>query len=111
MRLPFGNPAAHAWERGFLHHLETELHRASQQGLRDLLERIQVTAQTRFDTHCPTVPDMQGRGIVGRCSLILAAYREMNAALGDEDAARDLVKSAMFQSYKTFGEWMNRLLL
>ena len=50
MRLSFGNPAANAWGRSFLRHLQTELSSIVCQESQDVLTRTRVAAQALFDS-------------------------------------------------------------
>jgi hypothetical protein len=54
---------------------------------------------------------MQARSIIGMCSLVLAAYREVATTLNNRKTALDIVKAAFHENYRTFGEMMNRPLL
>jgi len=111
MRMSFGNPYANAWGKGFLRHIQTELNKTLPKSSQEILERTRLAAQALYDSRRRTLPDMQARTILGMCSLVLTAYRELNVALDNQQSALDVVKTAVFQNYERFGKFMNRPLL
>jgi len=111
MRVSFGSLSANAWGRSFLRHFAAEVNNAVPNGGRDLVERTRTAAQALFDGHRQTLPDTQARTILGMCSLVLAGYRELGAALGDSQTAFTIVKAAFHQTHQTFAKFMYRPLL
>jgi len=111
MRLSLGNPFVNAWGKGFLRHLTTELNRTFPNSIQEILERTRLTAQALYDSRSQTLPDRQAGTILGMCSLVLAAYRELKITLGNQQSALDVVKAAVHRNYEAFGKFMNRPLL
>jgi hypothetical protein len=111
MRVSFGSLTANTWGRSFLRHFAAEVNKAAPNGNRDLVERTHAAAQALFDSCRQTLPDAQAQTVLGMCSLVLAGYRELKAALGDSQTALNVLKAAFSQTYQTFGKFMYRPLL
>jgi hypothetical protein len=57
------------------------------------------------------MPDKQARMIVGMCSLVLAAYRELCAGGLDSKEASEVARRAFFRTYQTPTRLMTRVML
>lgn len=111
MKVAFGSLQANGWGRTFLRHLGREI-RASLPGEPGpVLERVRDAAQQLFDAESSSLPDKQGRMILGMCAVVLAAYRELGTLTGDAQRAYSLVEAAFRKSYQTLFKLMYASLL
>ena len=111
MKVAFGSLQANGWGKTFLRHLGREIEASLPGEPRPVLERVRDAAQQLFDAESSSLPDKQGRMILGMCVVVLAAYRELGTLTGDAQRAYSLVEAAFRKSYQTLFKLMYASLL
>lgn len=102
VKVSFQSSTANAWAGSFLRSLDAELDQLREADARRLVPRVCHTAQSLFNEQCHELPDAQSCTVLGMCSLILSAYRELSAELGSTGQAFDHVERSFDQAYQAF---------
>ena len=76
-----------------------------------VLARVRDAAQQLFDGESPSLPDKQGRVILGMCAVVLAVYRKLSTVTVDAQHVYSLVEAAFRKSYQTLFKLMYGSLL
>lgn len=101
-KVSFQSPTANAWGASFLRHLNAELVKLSLENHPVFMQRVVESAQAKFDAHFPALPDVPSRTVLGICSLILSAYRELLDQLGSKTRAFEMVERGVDRAYQSF---------
>ena len=110
MRVSFGTTTANAFGNRFLRHLGVEA-KAAVSNPHAVLRNSRDAAQRLFDARRGSLPDKQAQMIVGVCSLVLAAYRELGAGGLDSKAAFEIARRGFYRTYQTPTKLMTRAML
>lgn len=101
-RVFFQSATANAWARSFLLQLRRELERTSLPDQRQHLARVCYQTQTLFNARCQKLPDVSSYTALGMCGLLLTAYRELLAELGNPGQAFGIVERSFDHAYQAF---------
>ncbi|HEV3304678.1 MAG TPA: L-2-amino-thiazoline-4-carboxylic acid hydrolase [Planctomycetaceae bacterium] len=110
MRLRFGSFAASQWARGFLRNCRNVM-KPLVTDVSDVESRIRRQAQVLFDAKVAALPDKKGRLILAMCSLVLAAFRELEHDLKETAVAYDAVRQSFAMTYPAPMVWLFRVWL
>jgi len=110
MRISFGTMMANAWGNRFLRHLAVEA-RTAVSNPDAVVRNSRDAAQRLFDGRTGSMPDKQARMIVGMCSMVLAAYRELCAGGLDSKQASETARRAFYRTYQAPTKLMTRVML
>lgn len=110
MRLKFGTFMANSWARGFLKNCRRTM-KPLVGDMNALEADIKRQAREIFDDSVDALPDKKGRMILAMCSVVLAAYRQLNQRLDDPSVAFDTVRLTFERTYPTPMRWSCRLWL
>lgn len=97
MRTDFGSRAVNAWGKAFLRRLGEELPTGDDP--RPLLIRVRDEAHRLFRERATDFPHPKTRLIIALGALILAGYRQILAATGDEAVAFETVRRAFRRTH------------
>lgn len=106
MGLPYGSVIATMWSLGYLRQLRREAGGALPGRGRSIAKATAREARRTFADREGSLPDKQGRTILAMCSLVLASYRELVSACGDEERAFQILRNAFRQTYRPMGRLM-----
>lgn len=98
----FKSSTANAWGQSFSRHFRANLDKSGCHVPAEIMGRVELAAQLLFNERYKALPDTPSYTVLGMCSLMLSAYRELSRVLGSADKAFDLVERSFKETYDAF---------